>query len=214
MKKSIQNSKGPDWDKLYETASAQEGYFTTSQAAVVGYYPQLLAKYIRNERIVRVRRGIYRLNHFPAGEHEDLVVVWLWTERTGVFSHETALALHGLSDVLPVRAHVTLPASWKKRRLRIPGGVVLHFTDLEKSDQTWIGAVPVTAVARTLNDGADAKVAPDLVRHAFEEAAERGLVDRESMPTVVAYLKKFFSVSRSRSGPRFRPSTRWARKSR
>jgi len=48
-----------------------------------------------------VRRGVYRLEHFPAGEHEDLVALWLWTDRAGVFSHETALALHGLSDTLP-----------------------------------------------------------------------------------------------------------------
>jgi hypothetical protein len=36
--------------------------------------------------------------HFPAGEHEEPVVVWLWSERQGVFSHQTALGLHGLSE--------------------------------------------------------------------------------------------------------------------
>jgi CheY-like chemotaxis protein len=34
-----------------------------------------------------------RLVHFPAGEHEDLNAVWLWTERVGLFSHETAFAV-------------------------------------------------------------------------------------------------------------------------
>ena len=32
----------------------------------------------------------------------------------GVFSHDTALALHELSDALPARAHLTLPASWRR----------------------------------------------------------------------------------------------------
>lgn len=54
--------------------------------------------YVHIGRVVRVRRGIYRLVHFPAGEHEELVAAWLWSEPAGVVSHQTALALHGLSD--------------------------------------------------------------------------------------------------------------------
>ena len=67
---------GPDWNRLFETAATQEGYFTTSQADEVGYSPQLLAKYLQNGRVVRARRGIYRVVHFPPGEHEDLVTAW------------------------------------------------------------------------------------------------------------------------------------------
>src|SRR5690348_10230352 len=91
----------PNWDHLYEQASAQEGYFTTQQAAAAGYSSQLLLKHLHAGRIKRARRGVYRLVHFPAGDHEDLTIVWLWSECKGVFSHMTALALHGLSDALP-----------------------------------------------------------------------------------------------------------------
>ena len=204
MRDEIKRAPSPDWDRLYEIAAAQEGHFTTAQAAQAGYYPQLLNKYLRSERIVRIRRGVYRLVHFPAGEHEDLVVVWLWTEHTGVFSHETALALHGLSDALPARAHMTLPVSWKSRRLRVPKGTVLYFADVGDAERTWFGAVPVTTVDRTLVDCVDACVAPEFVRDAFEDAGERGIIDRNSLPSVVSYLGQFFSVSRSGSGPRFR----------
>lgn len=110
----------PDWSILYEAAAAQEGYFTTQQAVEAGYSPQLLLHHVRNGRARRVRRGIYRLVHFPAGRHEELVVAWLWTERAGIFSHQTALALHGLSDALPAKVHLTLPSEWRARRLRIP----------------------------------------------------------------------------------------------
>src|SRR6185312_13920789 len=99
----------PDWNRLYETAAAQAGHFTTKQAAEAGYSPQLLIHYLHAQRAVRVRRGIYRLVHFPAGEHEDLVVAWLWSELAGVVSHQSALALHGLSDALPAHIHLTLP---------------------------------------------------------------------------------------------------------
>ena len=64
----------PTWNRLYEVASAQEGLFTTQQAEEAGYSSQLLDYHIRAKRVVRVRRGIYRLVHFPAGQHEELVV--------------------------------------------------------------------------------------------------------------------------------------------
>lgn len=63
----------PDWNRLFETATGQEGQFTTKQAAESGYSAQLLVHYVQVGRAVRVRRGICRLVHFPAGEHEDLV---------------------------------------------------------------------------------------------------------------------------------------------
>lgn len=82
-------------------AIGQEGHFTTQQAAETGYSPPLLAKCLKNGRVVRVRGGVYRIVHFPTGEHEDLATIWLWSEKVGVFSHETALMLHELSDDLP-----------------------------------------------------------------------------------------------------------------
>ena len=35
-------TSSPDWDHLFEIAAAQEGLFTTQQAAEAGYSPQLL----------------------------------------------------------------------------------------------------------------------------------------------------------------------------
>jgi predicted transcriptional regulator of viral defense system len=184
MERTSSATTGPDWNRLYEIAAAQEGHFTTAQAAEAGYYPQLLVKYLRNQRVVRVRRGVYRLVHFPAGEHEDLVTIWLWTERTGVFSHETALALHGLSDVMPAKLHLTLPEAWKVRRLRVPKGVVLHFADVPKRDRTWAGSVPVTAPVRTLRDSASAGVSPETIRKAVRDAVARGLVGRSEVAAI------------------------------
>jgi predicted transcriptional regulator of viral defense system len=165
----------PDWDALFKVAQGQAGYFTTRQGAAAGYSPQLLA-YLGAKKVVRVRRGIYRLVHFPVSDHEDLAVLWLWSERTGVSSHETALALHDLSDSLPGNVHMTLPASWRRRRFRVPVGLLLHFADIADSDRTSISAVPVTAPLRTLEDCLQAHVAPGLVRQAVLEARQRGLI--------------------------------------
>lgn len=168
----------PDWDALYGVAEGQSGHFTTAQAAKAGYSPQLLHKYLASGRIARVRRGIYRVTHFPAAGHEDLVVPWLWAERAGVFSHETALALHDLSDVLPAKVHMTMPGSWEKRRLRVPRSLVLHFADLTDGEWEWLEAVPITSPRRTLLDCIDGHLAPDLLQQALQQACERGLVSR------------------------------------
>ena len=181
----------PSWSRLYETASSQEGHVTTQQAADAGYSPQLLRKHIQAGRIMRVRRGIYRLVHFPPGEHEDLVVVWLWSDRQGVFSHQTALGLHELSDILPSKIHLSLPASWRSRRFRVPTGVIVHYTDIARKDRSWFGAVPVTSPLRTLEDSSRDKIAPDLLRQAARDALARGLVGKRDLGEVRRALRGF-----------------------
>ena len=174
----------PDWDRLYETALAQEGHFTTQQALDAGYSSQLLVKYLNSGKIIRVRRTVYRLKHFPPGQQEDLVALWLWSDRAGVFSHETALVLHELSDVLPARAHLTVPAKWRRRRLQVPDGVVLYYADVPKRDRAWVGAVPVTSPARTLADCAADYVSPDFLSSAISQALARGMVSRTQATAV------------------------------
>lgn len=184
-------SSSPDWDRLFEIAVAQDGLFTTQQAAEAGYSPQLLAHHLGAGRVIRVRRGVYRLVHFPAGDHEDLTAVWLWSEHIGVFSHQTALALHDLSDVLPSQVHVTLPDTWRARRLRVPDGVVLHYGDVGESERYWFGPVPATAPLRTLEDCAAENLTPELLRGAALDALDRGLVTRDALAAVEAPLQPF-----------------------
>ena len=176
----------PSWDRLFEYAVGQEGHLTTKQAAEAGYSPQLLLKYLKNGRLTRVRRGVYRVVHFPAAEHEDLATIWLWSEREGVFSHETALMLHELSDVLPRKVHLTLPSAWKKRRFRVPAGVVLHHADVAKSERVAVGAVPITNARRTLLDCAESHVSPELMGVAVHQARARGLIDKDDVKAIRA----------------------------
>ena len=176
----------PNWDRLFEFAVGQDGHFTTKEAALAGYSPQLLLKYLKNGRIIRVRRGVYRIVHLPASEHEDLATLWLWSEKKGVFSHETALMLHDLSDALPRKVNLTLPTSWAKRRLRVPKGVLVHHDDVPRKERVEIGAVPVTNVRRTLIDCAGAHVSPELIEAALQQGRARGLLDKDDVKAIRA----------------------------
>jgi predicted transcriptional regulator of viral defense system len=187
----LEDAAKPDWNRLFETAAAQGGYFTTRQAAAAGYSSQLLLKHILAGRVARALRGIYRLVHFPATEHEELVTAWLWSDRAGVVSHQTALALHGLSDVLPAHVHLTLPSAWRRRRFRVPADVVLHHADVPPEDRSWFAAVPTTNPRRSLNDCAREGLSPDLLRQAATQAIRRGLVTRAELTDLEQALKPF-----------------------
>jgi predicted transcriptional regulator of viral defense system len=184
----------PAWQALYDVAATQEGFFTTRQAAAAGYSAPLLAHHLKVGRLSRIRRGIYRLVHFPAGEHEDLVVAWLWAEAAATFSNQTALSLHGLSDSLPAQIHLTLPTSWQRRRLRVPKGLVLHYADLPNKERTWVGPVPVTSIRRTLDDCAHFGLTPDLLRQAASHALTRGLVTKAELKEVEKALQPYGGI--------------------
>lgn len=190
----VPSSKEPAWQALYDVAASQEGLFTTRQAATAGYSAPLLAHHIKAGRITRIRRSIYRLVHFPAGEHEDLVVAWLWTEAAAVLSHQTALSLHGLSDSLPAQIHLTLPTHWQRRRLRVPKGLVLHYADVPDRERTWVGPVPVTSIRRTLDDCAQSALAPDLLRQAARQALTRGIVKKTDLKGVEKSLEPYGGI--------------------
>ncbi len=114
-----------------------------------------------------------------------LVIVWLWSDREGVFSHETALVLHQLSDALPAVHHLTLPSAWGSRRMRVPEGVELHYAELEEDEETWVGSIPVTSPRRTLGDSARESVPPELVRQVADQIAQRGLLSRAEVKRVL-----------------------------
>jgi predicted transcriptional regulator of viral defense system len=185
------NSSSPNWDRLFEIAAGQAGYFTTKQGAEAGYSTHLLRKHIHAGRVARPQRSIYRLVHFPATEHEELVTAWLWSEQAGVISHSTALSLHGLSDVLPVEVHLTLPAAWRRRRFRVPAGVVLHHADVAPEERSWFGPVPATSAGRTLSDCAKSGLSPELLSQAARQALRRGLVVRSELGDVETALAPF-----------------------
>ncbi len=184
-------TRGPNWDRLFETAAGQSGYVTTKQAAEAGYSTHLLRKHILAGRVTRTQRGIYRLVHFPVGDHEELVTAWLWSEQAGVISHQTALSLFGLSDLLPARIHLTLPAAWRRRRFRVPAGVVLHHAEVAPDERAWFGPVPATSASRTLSDCAKNGLSPELLRQSAKQALRRGLVTKAEMGAVEEALEPF-----------------------
>lgn len=177
---------------LFHVAEAQSGFFTAQQAERAGYSRQLLRHHLLAKRVERWLRGVYRLVHFPQmSTREDLVIYWLWSERQGVFSHETALSIHELSDALPARVHMTVPAAWAHRRLHVPAVVTLNYGAVRADECVTIDGVPVTTAARTVNDCASAGVAPDLVQQAISEGLARKLFSATDVEPAHTHLRAY-----------------------
>lgn len=131
-----------------------------------------------------------------------------------MISHQSALALHELSDALPEQIHLSVPLAWRHRRFRLPPGVVLHHADVAKKERTWVGAVPITSAARTLNDCARSGVSPEVLRQGAREALGRGWVVKGELKDVVKALKPFGGLAAWRCGRtrRLRRSSRRSNK--
>ena len=165
------------YERLFQIAEAQAGYFTTAQAQTVGITRPQLSRYVAAGKLEHSRHGVYRLTPFPRVPHEDLFIAWLAAGPDAVISHDSALALYELSDALPAHVHLTLPRRASRRR----PGYRLHTSRITPAEITHYGGLQVTTVARTITDIASDGLADDLVIQAVQEAVARGLVTREQL---------------------------------
>ncbi|MBI4322370.1 MAG: type IV toxin-antitoxin system AbiEi family antitoxin domain-containing protein [Chloroflexi bacterium] len=176
MNESASPATHPDRLRLFEVASEQGGYFTAEQARESGYSFALLSHHVKSGRFIRVRRGLYRLREYPSFPREEVLAAWLAAGKdVAVVSHESALDLLNLSDVIPDAVHLTVPRS--RRYIPAPPGVKIHTTErpLGPSDLTYHDGMVTTAATRTILDAAEAGTAPDQVELAVVQAVERGL---------------------------------------
>lgn len=170
-------AQAPDYDQLYATAESQAGYFTASQARGHGFSWERLSDNVKRGRFLRVYHGVYRLTHFPSSAHEDLFIAWLRTGPHSVISHESALSLYNLSDVLPGDIHVIIPRSGSRRR----SGLRLHTNHLKSEEKTTREGLPVTTAARTIADVAIDGLGEEHIMQAIQEAINRGLTTKEEL---------------------------------
>lgn len=165
----------PDHEALFQTASGQAGYFTTEQAAADGFSSALLTHHTKTGRFLRVGRGLYRLRDYPSELGEEIVAAWLRQGPAAVVSHESALELLGLSDIIADQVHLTVRR--ERRRLVPQPGVRIHTTThlVANADVISRHGVRLTAPARAIADVAAAGMAPDQVSDAVSQALRRGL---------------------------------------
>ncbi len=172
---------------LMAVVAQQGGYFTARQALAAGYSYPRHHYHVQTGVWERITRGIFRLHDYPLPEREDLIVLSLMSHnRAGqpeaVFSHETALALHDLSEVNPARIHLTVPPHFRRK---LPTGVVAHRGDVPSGDWEERDGYRVTTPLRTLIDIADDPASWPYLEAAVRDALRQGTVLRGQLQSTV-----------------------------
>jgi len=190
-------------NKLFEIADRQQGYFTSQQAEECGISRSNFHFRIRSGEWVKCLRGIYRLARYPLTNRSELVLWRLWSrdkkgEPQGVWSHETALDIHELSDVMPSKMHMTVPLRFRKQAT-IPKHLKLHFKTLAEKDIEVGQGYQVTTPLRTLIDVIEEGVVPEeQIEQAVRDGLKKGTLSNQDLNHYLLKKYKDRNVSRSK----------------
>lgn len=174
---------------LAALAHAQGGYFTAKQAQEAGYGYRHLDYHETAGNFERVAHGLYRLPTVPASEHDDLIRFTFWSRNQkdkpqAVVSHESALILNELSELLPAAIHLTVPPNFRKAP---PPGCVLHKGMLSADDvEEHLGFRATTPLRTLLDVAAEGRIGQEQLDNAVRDALARGLVGRKALASAVA----------------------------
>jgi len=173
--------------RLYGIAEEQSGYFTAAQALEAGYSYESQNYHHQAGNWLREGWGIYRLALYPFTEGEEFVRLMLWSrDRSGTIqaavSHESALQIYELSNVLPAKIHLTVPKGFRKKQ---PEGVVLHYADLPADAVRKRDGYQITTPLQTLLDVAASALSPEHLQAATNDALNTGLLQEQELHAAI-----------------------------
>lgn len=93
--------------EMQKIAKENGGIIDNKTAASVGISRAILSKFCKENKIQRVMRGQYV---FANDIQDELYSIQLRSKQL-IFSHETALFLHGISDRMPFEHSITAPSN-------------------------------------------------------------------------------------------------------
>ena len=182
-----------DYHKRLETLLREkEGMLLTKDIIEVGISKQLLSKYVKKGYIERVAQGVY----LSKDAFEDEMYVLQARSKKAIFSHETALYLHDLTDRDPLQYTVTLPSGYNASNFK-NDGIYVYFI---KNDLLNLGVeYGKTPFGRNIRVYNKERTICDIVRNRngidsaiFNEGIRRYLSEKEKdIPKLLQYAEKF-----------------------
>ncbi|MCD7847740.1 MAG: abortive phage infection protein [Oscillospiraceae bacterium] len=108
-------------DKLQTLVKQNNGYLLTSDAVEAGVSKTYLAQFVKDNGMKRVSHGVYLSQD---GWRDEYYILFLANKKI-VFSHESALYLHDMTDREPPQISVTVRAGYNATHFR-KQGVKVH----------------------------------------------------------------------------------------
>lgn len=113
-------------EKLEELLKKKNGMLLTKDIVEAGISKQLLTTYVRQGYIERVGHGIY----LSTDALEDEMYALQVRSSLAVFSHETALFHHDLSDRDPLNYTITFPTGYNASKFK-ESGIEVYYVKRE-----------------------------------------------------------------------------------
>jgi predicted transcriptional regulator of viral defense system len=141
-------------NELQDALSQNGGTVTTAQANAIGISNERLRLLANAGELERVAHGVY----ISPDEFLDRMYVAQLRRPKIIYSHETALFLHGLTDRDPVSYTVTVPTGYSAARLRVDGINVftvkreLHEVGAQQAKTMFGNTVATYGLERTVCD--------------------------------------------------------------
>ena len=101
-------------DTLVEMLEKNNGFITSAQVTKAGIQRRVLSELVTNGTVIYVMRGIYALP--TAWEDEMYFLQYRYSK--GIFSNETALYLHELTDRTPQSYTLTVPHKYHAPKMK------------------------------------------------------------------------------------------------
>ena len=108
-------------EQLEKLIADKDDIITTKEVEKSGIPRHYLTLFVREGLLERVSQGIYVK---PDVFEDDMYILQMKSQKV-IFSHETALILHELTDRIPIDCSVTVPYGYNGSSLR-KSGVVVH----------------------------------------------------------------------------------------
>lgn len=104
-------------EMLKELIEENNGIIITKDAVAAGIPKVYLSEFVQEGKLERVGHGIYSSKN----AFEDTMYFMQRRKEVIIYSHDTALFLHGLSDRDPLTYSVTVPKGYNTKNLRQEG---------------------------------------------------------------------------------------------
>jgi len=98
--------------KLDELLEKRDGNLSMKEARLEGISPSTVQSYVKAGRLLAIERGFYVLD----GHGIDELFLQQNRFSRGIYSYETALDLHQLSENMPAAIHLTFPKGYNVNR--------------------------------------------------------------------------------------------------
>lgn len=181
-------------EKILNIMKENNGILTTSMLKFYNISSKNVQRMAKNDEIERIEKGLYLHPDFLKDEYYIL----RYRVPKGVFSHESSLYLHKLSDENPTFFTLTIPSGWNSPLLKDKDNYTFFYLKKElwelgqeKIKTPYGNEVVVYSKERTLAEMISKmdRMDRNLVLHALRIGLKENLLDRSLLLEYAEYFK-------------------------